>query len=211
MSDTGPGIREDIIHRIFDPFFTTKPPGVGTGLGLSVSYGIMKEHDGEISVESGPGEGASFTVRLPVRDYRDYLLSDEGAGVERDDSLPESKGRTVLVVDDEELVTMLIEGILEGEGYETDVVTDGEEALSNIMSRGYSIIICDIKMPNMNGKEFYARVKDMDAGLAGRMLFMTGDPSTETLDFIAGTGNKFISKPFKIDDFKEALRAVEAS
>jgi CheY-like chemotaxis protein/two-component sensor histidine kinase len=211
ISDTGPGIREDIVRRIFDPFFTTKPPGVGTGLGLSVSYGIMKEHDGEISVESEPGKGASFTVRLPVRDYRDYLLAEDNGVEGRDEAPAERNGRTVLVVDDEELVTMLIGGILEGEGYDADFVSNGEEALKCIKRGEYSIIICDIKMPHMNGKEFYRRVKEMDSGLAGRMLFMTGDPSTETLDFIYGTGNRFLAKPFKIDEFKEALRAVETS
>ncbi len=211
VSDTGSGIREEVIRRIFDPFFTTKPPGVGTGLGLSVSYGIMKEHDGDISVESEPGKGASFTVRLPVHDYRDYLLADESPAQVRDEARTERKGRTVLVVDDEELVTMLIGGILEGEGYDADFVSNGQAALSSIKSGDYSLIVCDIKMPQMNGKEFYARVKEMNEGLAGKMLFMTGDPSTETLDFIAGTGNRYIAKPFKIDEFKEALRAVEAS
>lgn len=211
ISDTGHGISEDIVRRIFDPFFTTKPPGVGTGLGLSVSYGIMKEHDGEISVESEPGKGASFTVRLPVRDYRDYLLAEDNGGEGRGEPLPERKGRTVLVVDDEDLVTMLIGGILEGEGYDADFVSNGEEALVSIKSGGYSIIICDIKMPHMNGMEFYRRVKEMDAALAGRMLFMTGDPSTETLDFINSTGNRLLSKPFKIDEFKEALKVVETS
>ena len=211
ISDTGPGIPGDIVRRIFDPFFTTKPPGVGTGLGLSVSYGIMKEHDGEISVESEPGNGASFTVRLPVRDYRDYLLAEDSGGERRDEAPPESKERSVLVVDDEELVTMLIDGILEGEGYNADFVSNGEEALSCIKRGSYNIIICDMKMPHMNGREFYTRVKEMDADLAGRMLFMTGDPSAETLDFINSTGNRFLSKPFKIDEFKEALRAVEAT
>jgi signal transduction histidine kinase/CheY-like chemotaxis protein/putative methionine-R-sulfoxide reductase with GAF domain len=212
ISDTGPGIREEDVRRIFDPFFTTKPPGVGTGLGLSVSYGIMKEHDGEISVESEPGKGASFTVRLPVRDYRDYLLTEEEAEEAEDtEPRPERKGRTVLVVDDEELVTSLIGGILEGEGYDADFVSNGEEALSMIREGGYSVIVCDIKMPNMNGMEFYRRVRETDPGLAGKMLFMTGDPSTETLDFIISTGNRYLSKPFKIEDFKEALREVEAS
>jgi CheY-like chemotaxis protein/anti-sigma regulatory factor (Ser/Thr protein kinase) len=212
ISDTGPGIREDIVRRIFDPFFTTKPPGVGTGLGLSVSYGIMKEHDGEISVESEPGKGATFTVRLPVKDYRDYLLieEDNGNAREEEEPSPGRKGRYVLVVDDEELVTSLIGGILEGEGYDADFVSNGEEALSRIKERGYSFIICDIKMPNMNGMEFYKRVREMAPGLAGKMLFMTGDPSTETLDFIVSTGNGYLSKPFKIEDFKEAMRGIDS-
>ena len=73
FSDSGPGIRKEIIGKIFDPFFTTKAPGVGTGLGLSVSYGIIKEPGGDIRVDSQEGKGARFTVRIPVRDYRHYL------------------------------------------------------------------------------------------------------------------------------------------
>jgi len=210
ITDTGPGVPEEIVHRIFDPFFTTKPPGVGTGLGLSVSYGLMKEHSGEILVESEPGKGASFIVRLPVRDYRDYLLMEEqeesGTGEE---DRPERKGRRVLVVDDEELVTMLVEGILEGEGFDADFVTNGEDALSLIRSGEYSFIICDIKMPQMNGIEFYRRVREMNAGLAGRMLFMTGDVSPETIEFVSSTGNRILAKPFKIDEFRDAITWIE--
>ncbi|HVY54907.1 MAG TPA: ATP-binding protein, partial [Thermodesulfobacteriota bacterium] len=211
ISDTGPGIPEDIVHRIFDPFFTTKPTGVGTGLGLSVSYGLMKEHNGEILVENGPGKGASFVVRLPVRDYKDYLLVEEEAEKDtgQEEAGPERKGRRVLVVDDEELVTMLIEGILEGEGFDADFVANGEDALSMIRNGGYSFVICDIKMPQMNGMEFYRRVREMDRDLAGRMLFMTGDTGPETVEFVNSTGNRLLAKPFKIEEFKDAIRWVE--
>ena len=211
ISDTGPGITEDIVHRIFDPFFTTKPTGVGTGLGLSVSYGLMKEHNGEILVESEQGKGATFIVRLPVRDYRDYLLmeEDDENGTGGQEAAPERKGRRVLVVDDEELVTMLVEGILQGDGFDADIVTNGEDALSMIGSGGYDFIICDIKMPQMNGMEFYRRVKEMDAALAGRMLFLTGDMSSDTIEFVNSTGNIMLAKPFKIDDFRDAVRWVE--
>lgn len=210
IADTGPGIPGEIVHRIFDPFFTTKPTGVGTGLGLSVSYGLMKEHNGEILVESEPGKGASFIVRLPVRDYKDYLLMEEEEyrDVEREAG-PERKGRRVLIVDDEELVTMLVEGILQGEGFDTDIVTNGEDALSLIRDGGYDFIICDIKMPQMNGMEFYRRVKEMNAALAGRMLFMTGDTSADTMEFVNGTGNVMLAKPFKIDEFRDAVRRIE--
>jgi len=212
FSDSGPGIRKEIIGKIFDPFFTTKAPGVGTGLGLSVSYGIIKEHGGDIRVESEEGKGARFTVRIPVRDYRDYMAvaeHDEQATAESgDDNAPSDSVKRVLIVEDDELITALMKGVLEGEGFMVDLSTDGEQALEMIDGKAYNFIICDIKMPNMDGREFYRRLSGRNSGIAGRILFITGDPSEETLDFISKTGNRFLSKPFKVNEFKEAVSEV---
>ncbi len=208
--DSGPGIPPDIQHKIFDPFFTTKPTGVGTGLGLSVSYGIIKEHDGNIRVESGPGSGTAFTVALPVLDIKDYLGVDkEEEGMPHSGPVGPKNGRSVLIVEDEELVTALVTGILESDGYGVEVATNGEEALTRLGSIAYDFVVCDIKMPQMNGKEFFRRLKAMGTGLEGRILFITGDPSTETLDFIEETGNRFLSKPFKIEEFRDVIREFE--
>ncbi|MCL4245549.1 MAG: GAF domain-containing protein, partial [Candidatus Dadabacteria bacterium] len=130
--DTGPGIPADIQGKIFDPFFTTKPTGVGTGLGLSVSYGIIKEHDGSIAVESdAEKEGTVFRITLPVLDIKDYLGVDEEEESNLEfETVDSSNGRIVMIVEDEELVTALVTGILESDGYGVEVAVNGEEALS---------------------------------------------------------------------------------
>ena len=211
FKDTGPGVPADIQNKIFDPFFTTKPTGVGTGLGLSVSYGIVKEHDGSITVESDAEEGGTvFRVTLPVLDIKDYLGVDEEEDSNLEIETVDTKnGRTVMIVEDEELVTALVTGILESDGYGVEVAVNGEEALSKVGEAVYDFIVCDIKMPQMNGKEFYRRLKAMNTGLERRILFITGDPSTETLDFIEETGNRFLSKPFKIEEFREVIKEFE--
>lgn len=209
--DTGPGIPADIQNKIFDPFFTTKPTGVGTGLGLSVSYGIIKEHGGSIAVESdAEREGTVFRIALPVLDIKNYLGVDEEEDNNiRMETTDSSNGRMVMIVEDEELVTALVTGILESDGYGVEVAVNGEEALSKVGRAAYDFIVCDIKMPQMNGKEFYRRLKAMDTGLERRILFITGDPSTETLDFIEETGNRFLSKPFKIEEFREVVKEFQ--
>ena len=211
FKDTGPGVPADIQNKIFDPFFTTKPTGVGTGLGLSVSYGIIKEHDGSIAVESNAQEGGTvFSITLPVLDIKDYLgVDEEEEHVLQMESADAENGRMVMIVEDEELVTALVTGILESDGYGVEVAINGEEALSKVKGAVYDFIVCDIKMPQMNGKEFYRRLKAMDTGLERRILFITGDPSTETLDFIEETGNRFLSKPFKIEEFREVVKEFE--
>ncbi|MEQ9619797.1 MAG: GAF domain-containing protein [Deltaproteobacteria bacterium] len=211
ISDNGPGISGDILNKVFDPFFTTNPTGVGTGLGLSVSYGIIKEHDGEIFVESEEGKGTTFTICLPVLDYGDYIGLDVGDIAPEEEAarstLP-NHGQKVLIVDDEELVTALISGILESDGYVVDLASNGEEALAKVDESDYLFIVCDIKMPQMNGKEFFKRLNGKNQRLARRILFITGDPSPETVGFIEETGNRFLPKPFKIEEFREAVSSL---
>lgn len=209
ISDTGPGIPEEVLSKIFDPFFTTKPTGLGTGLGLSVSYGIIKEHDGEILVESGRGKGTTFVISIPVLDYKDYLNAHEALEEEARaaESAPRD-GKRVLIVEDEELVTALITGILESDGCLVDLASNGEEALEIIDKSDYDFIVCDIKMPQMDGKEFFRLLSIKDEDLARRILFITGDPGSGTLDFIDETGNRFLTKPFKVEDFRKAVSGL---
>ncbi|MGE0367749.1 MAG: response regulator, partial [Candidatus Dadabacteria bacterium] len=176
-----------------------------------VSYGIIKEHDGNIAVESNAQEGGTvFSITLPVLDIKDYLgVDEEEEHVLHIEPADSENGRMVMIVEDEELVTALVTGILESDGYGVEVAINGEEALSKVKGAVYDFIVCDIKMPQMNGKEFYRRLKAMDTGLERRILFITGDPSTETLDFIEETGNRFLSKPFKIEEFREVVKEFE--
>jgi signal transduction histidine kinase len=208
IADEGPGIEEEVLNKIFDPFFTTKPPGIGTGLGLSVSYGIVKEHQGDIVVDTQLGKGTKFTVILPVLNYSEYLnMQSKTLEEEQLRDMRGNKADTekVLIVEDEEIITTLIKGILENEGYSVDLASNGEDALAKIDGSRYIFIVCDIKMPQMDGKEFFNRVKTLNGDLASKILFITGDPSKDTLDFIQETGNSYLAKPFKIEEFMAAI------
>lgn len=203
FEDNGPGIQKDVIGKIFDPFFTTKEPGKGTGLGLAVAYGIIHEHGGEIRAESGEGGGTTFVVELPVfgqtaeqgRDIENRMKVQRGTMNEK----------RILIVEDEELVVDLIKGVLEHDNITVDNARDGEEALVKTVSGNYDLIVCDIKMPGMSGIAFYDKIKELKPLLAEKVIFITGDPSSETMDFINMTGNEYITKPFKIEKFRSRV------
>ncbi len=203
--DDGPGIPQDIVGKIFDPFFTTKEPGKGTGLGLAVAYGIVNEHGGEIRAENrdGEGTGAAIIVELPVISR----ITTPGLRSEKDESPSVGKinRKRIIIVEDEELVVDLIKGVLEDENLTMDVACDGEEALKKILSNAYDLIICDIKMPKMSGISFYNEVKAANPGLAGKVIFITGDPSSETMEFLTNTGNEYITKPFRVELFRSRV------
>jgi len=195
FKDDGPGIAKEHIERIFDPFFTTKEVGKGTGLGLSLSHGIIAEHGGRLYAESEPGKGATFVVELPV-------LAEE-ADVEETKAANETgkviKGR-ILVVDDEEVVRQYLNSVLTKMGHTVDLATDGEKALELVKSTGYNLILSDMKMPGMDGKEFYRKVEEINPPLTGRLVFITGDVMGEdTRDFIRKTGAPYITKPFNAE------------
>lgn len=206
FSDDGPGIPKDVIGKVFDPFFTTKEPGKGTGLGLAIAYGITKEHGGEIYVSSEEGQGTTFLIDLPVLERKAVLRRDE------EKTTPENpitvKGKRMLIVEDEEIVVNLIKGVLEEEDIIVDFARNGKEALKIIGTNQYDLIVCDIRMPQMNGIALYNEVKTMNPDLARRIIFITGDPSSETIDFINETGNEFITKPFKIEKFMTRINSV---
>ncbi len=203
FEDNGPGIRKDVIGKIFDPFFTTKEPGKGTGLGLAVAYGIIREHGGEIRAESGEGGGTTFVIELPV------FGQTAEHGRDKEKRIPANRGtmneKRILIVEDEELVVDLIKGVLEHDNITVDDARDGEEALVKTDSGNYDLIVCDIKMPGMSGIAFYDKIKELKPRLAEKVIFITGDPSSETMDFINTTGNEYITKPFKVDKFRSRV------
>lgn len=210
FSDDGPGIPQYVIGKVFDPFFTTKEPGKGTGLGLAIAYGIINEHGGEIHVSSREGEGATFVIELPVLEQQVVFECDKEEKIPK---IPNTitniiKGKRILIVEDEEIVINLIKGVLEEEESMVDIARNGKEALKIIGTNQYDLIVCDIRMPQMNGIALYNEVKTMNPDLAQRIIFITGDPSSETIDFINETGNKFITKPFKIEKFKTRINSI---
>lgn len=149
ISDTGQGIAPDIIDRIFDPFFTTKETGEGTGLGLSVVYGIVKNHDGSIRVKSEPGQGTTFDIYLPQLVEQEDVSETSPA-----ESVPRGHER-ILIVDDEKDLVYLMQRMLADLGYRVTACTDSREMLKIYQAapESYDLIITDMTMPHLSGSE----------------------------------------------------------
>jgi len=193
VKDNGPGIRPEIMERIFDPFFTTRDVGQGTGLGLSLCYGIMAEHNGRIYAKSHPGKGATFIIELPI--------ITEVAPLEQTTPVAQKRGKkmkaSILVVDDENIVRDIAKRVLSAEGHKVDISGNGLEALSKIKGKEYDLILLDIKMPGMNGIDLYKRIQKVAQHVSRKVVFMTGDimgPDTEK--FLDKTRASHIEKPF---------------
>ncbi|MBM3119413.1 MAG: PAS domain S-box protein [Chloroflexi bacterium] len=203
VKDDGRGIKPEIKDRIFDPFFTTRGVGEGTGLGLSLCYGIIAEHKGKIYVESEPGKGATFIVELPVVTEAELPKPAEPVV---DESEKVTKAR-ILVVDDEQVVSDLVKRVLGGEGYEVDTADNAGDALKMIESQRYSLILLDIKMPGMDGAELYGRIQKMAKSLAQRVVFITGDiVGAATEKFLSETKVARIDKPFTADQLRREVK-----
>ncbi len=202
VADSGAGMDEPVLQRLFEPFFTTKPDGKGSGLGLATVYGIVRQNDGQITVESTPGKGTVFRVLLPVHvgeDPRESSVPGEG---ER------GGGETVLLVEDDETVRQLAFRILVMLGYEVLVASDGAAALEISESFGGSIdlLLTDVVMPGINGLELARRIGASRPEMT--LLLMTGY-STEVLDDRGIQPDKpVIRKPFSIQDLGQRVRDV---
>lgn len=207
LGDTGPGIPLDQQGHVFEPFYTTKSETKGTGLGLSISYGIVKAHGGKMEFKSTIGEGTTFIIELPV------VAEPTAAPVEkaREVELSRLDIQRVLVVDDEESITDLITEILTREGCEVVAVTAGELALQKIQEEAYDLIVCDLRMPGMDGREVYNQVKQIKPQLTRHFLFLTGDISDETLAFLEGADRPYLMKPFTRETLMEALERARTA
>ncbi|TDI14133.1 MAG: PAS domain S-box protein [Acidobacteria bacterium] len=203
--DDGPGVPEDKINKIFDPFFTTKKPGQGTGLGLSLSYGIIQDHDGSIGVRSKYGEGTTFQVVLPV--ISPDLLKPQAA--EEEALTPAPVGCRILVVDDERVILDLLATILETSGHRVDTASNGQRALEMLKKARYDLIISDMKMPDIGGEVLWESVHASDPDMAGRIIFSTGDTmNPATRAFFERTGNHYLAKPFRVEEVDQVVRKV---
>ncbi|MBI2153751.1 MAG: GAF domain-containing protein [Candidatus Rokubacteria bacterium] len=198
--DDGPGISAEHLARLFDPFFTTKPPGVGTGLGLSVSYRIVAEHGGRLWAENRPEGGAAFILELPVG----VPPAEPGAAP----TLP-SKALKVLVVEDEAGVAGVLSGLLRRLGHEAEVARDGRDALARVEKSSYDLLIVDFKMPGMSGRQLWEALRNRRSPLAHRLALMSGNArAPELLDLIREAGAMTLPKPFTFDDVSALLRGV---
>ncbi len=204
VNDDGPGIAEERQRRVFDPFFTTKEVGQGTGLGLTVAYAIVNEHSGRIWLTSS-GVGTSFFVELPVSGQ--HLNAPAARAAQQPISLEAFKGLRVLVVEDEPALAVAVSEALEDAGFTVDRAGDGEEGLTRLTEARYDLIVCDLKMPRIDGMQFYRAMAAATPALARRVIFVTGDVAgTDAERFLEETACRWLSKPFRLGDLLRAAR-----
>jgi len=201
FTDNGPGIPEAVRSRIFEPFYTSKPVGVGTGIGLSFSYGVIVAHGGRIALESPPTGGAPFIITLP-------LAPTAPAPAGQPAPIPtDAPSRAILIVDDERDIAEMLSELLTAAGHRVDLATSGNQALRRLAQRSYDVILSDLKMPDLDGPNLYRRLQQTHPHLLDRVVFISGDTlGMGTSEFLAQTGRPLLEKPFVP---AELLRLVE--
>ncbi|HVH26975.1 MAG TPA: ATP-binding protein [Vicinamibacterales bacterium] len=207
INDDGPGIPDELQPKIFDPFFTTKEVGQGTGLGLTVAYAIVQEHGGRLRLESRPSVGTSFYVEVPVSGGR----LPPGPITRKPPSEPDeaAPGASVLIVEDEAALAAAVTDALRDAGYAVQRASDGEEALALLTEHAFDAVICDLKMPRLDGKAFYKALAARAPGLARRVVFVTGDVAgTDAEAFLEQSGCRWMAKPFRLGELLRVLREV---
>jgi signal transduction histidine kinase/BarA-like signal transduction histidine kinase len=205
INDDGPGIPEDVQPKIFDPFFTTKDVGKGTGLGLTVAYAIVQEHGGRIQLESTAGAGASFLVELPVTGAK--LPRGAGTSARLRAPVEAVAGASVLVVEDEGALAQAVVDMLRDAGYLVEHASDGAQALAKVNAQRFDLVICDLKMPKVDGKTFYRTLADTTPAMARQVIFVTGDVAgTDAELFLRESGCGWLAKPFRMADLLRAVR-----
>ena len=203
VSDTGVGMSNEVKSHVFEPFFTTKDVDKGTGLGLATVYGIVKQHDGEVTVDSEPGQGTTFKIYLPCFNHTGEPEPD------RTKSAPRGGGETVLIVEDEQAVRSIAVRILKGLGYATLEAASGADALKTAgdFPADIQLLLTDVVMPQMSGHSLAEKLKELRPGL--RVLYMSGYP--ENVISHQGTldpGVSFLPKPFSEESMATRVREV---
>lgn len=211
VTDDGPGMPRDVLHRIFDPFFTPPHADSAMGLGLAVCHSIVTSLGGEIDVESELGKGTTFRVSLPSADGRETSPARR-----RVPTIPPARpeGSTargrVLIVDDEVAIGKAIRRILANE-HDVTLETDARVALERLETETFDIVFCDLMMPNMSGMDFFDQLSARAPELAERVVFLTGGAfSPRSEEFLRGSRNVCIAKPFSRDAVTSIVRRMVA-
>jgi len=198
IEDTGIGIPEEIKERIFDPFFTTKGPQ-STGLGMSVSYGIISRHRGTIKVDSTEGKGSTFTINLPVIGERKRKEKEEESKLVTD----KLKKASVLIIDDEEPVRDLLCDILEEGGHEVEVACNGSEGVELFKRKDFDLVFTDLGMPGMSGWQVAEEIKKIKRETP--VALITGWKVDQESEMMKNGVDLIVNKPFQLD---QVLRLV---
>jgi PAS domain S-box-containing protein len=212
FADNGPGIPADILGKIFDPFFTTKRPGGGSGLGLTISLAVIKEHGGSIDVDSKPGEGAVVRVCLPAAAERE-TASVPAVPVGSSKPVPVSvsasalQDHTALIVDDEEGIREIVQEGLASRGMKVHGLGSSEDALAWLGQNSVEIVICDFNLPGMNGEKLFEELRRRLGARFPQFVFMTGElVSSSVTERFQELGARVVQKPFQLS----ALAALVA-
>ena len=204
VADTGPGIPPALQARIFEPFFTTKPPGVGTGLGLSLCRGIIEEHGGTLRVTSCPGQGTTFHVGLPVGVVLATTPVRPGAA-----DGPVVRSCAILLVEDEPGIANGLARLLRRDGHTVDMAANGRLALAKLQARAFDLLLSDVCMPGLDGPGLYRILAQQQPHLCQRIIFLTGDTlAPETKSFLEQSGARCLEKPFTIATVRRVLQQV---
>jgi len=203
VQDMGGGMTPEVQEHIFEPFFTTKDMGEGTGLGLAMVYGIVKNHDGHVHVYSEVGKGTEFKVWLPVSN--DQVI-DREAGIQED--APHGT-EALLLVEDDPTVLAVGQGMLESLGYIVLTATNGEEGLE--VYRAYrddiALVLTDMTMPRMGGHELYRAVSQIDPEV--KVLLISGYSCKEEVAALQKQGLRaFVQKPFDLQALAQVVRST---
>ena len=205
VEDNGPGIAPDDFSRLFEPFFTTKPPGVGTGLGLAVSRGIVEVHQGTLMAENIPGGGARFTLALPTPETVATVAADAPAPGTPD----REGGRRVLIIDDEPSIRMALRRFFTKRDWVVDEAGDGGAALRALLAPDapeYTLVVSDLKMPGLSGIALHDRLMAERPAIVKRMIFSTGDvASLDAREFIDRVEAPVLQKPFELATLDETI------
>jgi CheY-like chemotaxis protein len=210
VTDTGLGIDDGTMERVFEPFFTTKAPGEGSGLGLAVVYGIVRDHAGFIDVQSGVGKGAVFCIYLPDRGGDEP--KEDSKDPTPEDIAPLLRRVTVLLADDEENQLRLMERFLRAAGYEVLTARDGVAAID--LHRRHcgeiDVAVLDLGLPKLSGWESYRAMQSSDPSL--KVLFASGyiEPQIKA-DIEKTPSADIVKKPYRPDELVAKIGAVTAS
>ncbi len=205
IADTGHGIEKEVQHRIFEPFFTTKAPGEGTGLGLSMVYGIVKNHHGHIECDSEPGAGTCFNIYFPVSTAANVLKDEISTKKEK----LATGNETILVIEDDESVLDALKRMLEHFGYSIITASNGEKAIDIYLGEQERIdlVILALNMPGMGGRRCLERMLEIKPDL--KTIITSGDSSAASVEDMNKSGTfVFIEKPYQIEDLLRTIREV---
>jgi signal transduction histidine kinase/ActR/RegA family two-component response regulator len=207
VSDTGFGMSHEVLERVFDPFFTTKPEGQGTGIGLSTVLGIVRGHQGFITVSSVMDKGSTFCVYLPVAE------AEAGNAIGPVSALAQARGELILVVDDEPLVRASSEQVLRQHGYRVVTAADGTEALAayQLHAAEIALVLTDVMMPIMNGVDLVRALRERQPTL--KIVIATGMASDANIHDLTGLGvTGILAKPNSARELLETVsRALGTS